>query len=242
MSSLRRRDLDRLRDRDPETARGVLGLRTAGLGELGGAAMDRAAPGLDHRPPVRLLVIGDPDHEHLAFEAEELARERQRGAPLPGAGLGGELAHALLLVVEGLGHRGVRLVRAGGRDPLVLVVDVGRGIERALQALRAVERGRTPQPVHVADLVGDRDLRLGRDLLLDQPHGEDRRQVVGAERLLGRRVKRWRGGGPRSGSRLTQLGSGSPTRAARTSSARLIGAILSPGEAMRQRRGPARSR
>ena len=108
----------------------------------------------------------------------------------PGAGLGGELAHALLLVVEGLRDRGVRLVRAGGRDALVLVVDVRRGIERALEAPRAVERGRPPQPVDLAHLVGDRDLGLGRDLLLDQRHREERRQVLGAERLLGRGVER----------------------------------------------------
>ena len=95
-------NLDRLRDRDPEAARRVLGLRAPGLGQLRGAAVDRPAPGLDHRAPEGLLVVGDADHEHLALQPEQPAGERQRRAPLPGAGLGRELAQALPLVVEGL--------------------------------------------------------------------------------------------------------------------------------------------
>ena len=78
--------------------------------------MHGRAPGLHHRPPVGLLVVADPDHEHLALEVEQPAGERQRGAPLAGAGLGGELADPLALVVVGLGDGGVRLVRAGRRD------------------------------------------------------------------------------------------------------------------------------
>ena len=185
-----RRDLDRLRDRDPEAPRGVLGLGAAGLGELGGAAVDGRSPGLHHRPAVGLLVVADPDHEHLALHVEQPAGQRQRRAPLAGAGLGGQLLHALALVEVGLRDGGVRLVRAGGRDALVLVVDVRRGVEGALQAPRAVEGRRAPQLVDLAHLVGNLDLGLGGDLLLDQPHGEDRRQVLRPERLLGARVER----------------------------------------------------
>jgi hypothetical protein len=38
--------------------------------------------------------------------------------------------------------------------------------------------------------MGDLDLRLGRDLLHDQAHREDRRQVVRSGRLAGPRVER----------------------------------------------------
>ena len=37
----------------------VLCLRAAGLGQIGGAAVDGCAPGLDHRLAVGLLVVGD---------------------------------------------------------------------------------------------------------------------------------------------------------------------------------------
>src|SRR5215211_1665000 len=55
---------------------------------------------------------------------------------------------------------------------------------------RAVERRRAPQLVRVADRVRDRDLRLLRDLLRDQPHREDRRQVVRSGGLAGARAER----------------------------------------------------
>ena len=86
------RHLDRLGDRDPERAGGVRGLRPARLGAVGGRAVHGRSPGLHHRAPVRLLVVARADHEHLALEPEERARERDRGAPLAGARLRGELA------------------------------------------------------------------------------------------------------------------------------------------------------
>ena len=79
--------------------------------------------------------------------------------------------------------RRVRLVAAGRADALVLVVDVGRRIERLLEAVGPVERARPVQAVGVADRLGDLDLALGRDLLADEGHREERRQVVRPDRL-----------------------------------------------------------
>ena len=62
--------------------------------------------------------------------------ERERRAPLAGAGLGGEPGDALRLVVERLRHRGVRLVRAGRRHRLVLEVDAGRRARAPPRAAR----------------------------------------------------------------------------------------------------------
>ncbi len=152
--------------------------------------MDRRAPGLDHRPPVGLLVVADPDHEDLALEAEQLACERQAASPLAGSGLGDELAGAGLAVVIGLRYRRVRLVRAGRGDALVLVIDVGGGAERPLEAPCPKQRRRPPQRVDLADLVGDLDLGFARDLLLDQRHREDRSEVGRAGRLHRRRAQR----------------------------------------------------
>jgi hypothetical protein len=185
-----RRHLDRLGDRDPEAARLVGGLRAAGLGAVGGAAVDGPAPGLDHRPAVGLLVVGDADHEDLALEAEELAGEREGGPPLSRSGLGDQLLDPRLLVEVGLGDGRVRLVGAGRRDALVLVVDVRRRIELALQPPRPDQRGRPPELVDLSHLLGDLDLGLRRDLLFDHPDREDRRQVLGPGRLPGPRVER----------------------------------------------------
>ena len=71
-------------------------------------------------------------------------------------------------------------MRAGGRDALVLVVDACRGAERLLQAVRPEQRRRPPLAVHVEDAAGDVDVPLGGDLLHDQVHREQRREVVRA--------------------------------------------------------------
>ena len=155
-----------------------------------GERSTRGAPALHHRPPVGLLVVAGPDHVDHALQPEQAAGHRQRRAPLAGAGLGHQPLDPGLLVRVGLGDRAVWLVRAGRRDALVLVVDLGRGIELALEAVGPVQRRGPPQLVDLAHRLGDLDLGLGRDLLRDQRHREDRRQVVRPGRLHRPRVER----------------------------------------------------
>jgi hypothetical protein len=180
--------LDGLGDRDAQRPRGVRALRAAGRGQIGGRAMHRRAPGLDHRPPVGLLVIARAHHPDLALEPEQPAGEGEGGTPLAGAGLGRELADAGRGVLVGLRDCGVRLVRAGRRAALVLVVDVGRGVEFAFESMGAIQRGWPPQLVRLPDRLGDLDLRRGGHLLLDQRHREQRTEILRAGRLLRARV------------------------------------------------------
>ena len=166
---------------------------------------DARAERLDQPAPVRLLVVRDLDHVHVDLEPEDPAGERERRAPLARAGLRREARDALLLVVVRLRDRRVRLVRAGRRDALVLVVDARRRLERLLQPARAVERRRPPLPVDRPHLLGDRDEAVGRDLLQDDLHREERREVVRPDRLRrcpdGARVAAARGGRPRGCTR-----------------------------------------
>ena len=96
---------------------------------------------------------------------------------------------ALALVVEGLRDRGVRLVAPGRADALVLVEDPRPRARGRLEPVRAVERRRAPEAVDVEHLVRDRDLRLLADLLQDQLHREERREVVRPDRLPGARMQ-----------------------------------------------------
>ena len=73
-----RRGFDGLGDRNPERAGGVARIAASRVRELARRAVDGCAPRLHHRAPVGLLVIARPDHEHLAFQAEQRARERER--------------------------------------------------------------------------------------------------------------------------------------------------------------------
>ena len=136
------RDFHRLRDRDAEAARRIRMRREdrlAGVGLAARACDAFRAVGLHQRPPIRLLIVGDPDHVDFDFEAEQRAGEGERRTPLPRAGLGRELGHALFLVVKSLGDGGVRLVAAGRADALVFVEDARRSFRAPA---RAAGRGR----------------------------------------------------------------------------------------------------
>jgi hypothetical protein len=175
---------------------GVVGVlrqqRPAVVGDVGRAGVHGGAPHLHHRSPVGLLPVRRGDHPDLALHAVLGRRECERTPPLARARLGGQPGDAFGVVVVRLRHRGVRLVRTGGADAFVLVVDARRCAELLLQPRGAEQRARPPYPVHVEHLAGDVDVALRRDLLLDQCHREQRRQVVGPDRLVRARVQRRR--------------------------------------------------
>ena len=166
--------------------------RAAGIRLLGRAGDDPSAERLDQTATIRLLVVRDLDHPHVDLEAEDLPRECERRAPLPRARLRREALHAFGLVVVRLRNGSVRLVRAGRRHALVLVVDACRCLECSLEAPRAIERRRPPLAVDGADLLGNGDEAVRRDLLADDRHREERREVVRADGLPGARVQNGR--------------------------------------------------
>ncbi len=137
------RDFDRLGDGDAErTGRvGILGQNgAAGFRFLAGAGRDFRPVRLHQRFAVRLLFIAHAHHVDLAFEPEVRTAHGQRRAPLAGPGLGGQAFDASQFVVVGLRHGGIRLVRAGGADAFVLVVDP-RGRAQCFSSRRARCRG-----------------------------------------------------------------------------------------------------
>src|SRR5438094_9128574 len=126
--------------------------RAPGLGVLGRARHDLRTPRLNHRPPVRLLLVRDLDHVHLALETDQPACERERSAPLAGAGLGRKTSPPYLLVVEGLRDCRVRLVASRRAHAFVLVEDARAGPDRLLEPVRAVQRRGPPEAVELEPL------------------------------------------------------------------------------------------
>ena len=86
-----------------------------------------------------------------------------------------------------------------GAHALPLVVDVRRRAEGLFEPPGAHQRRGAPDPVDVLHLLGDVEVARLADLLQDQPHREDGRQVVGADRLPGSGVQHGR-------QRLRQVG------------------------------------
>ena len=84
--------------------------RAAALGVGRRAGRDFAAPDVHHHSPVGLLMVAHLDHEDLALDVEHLAGEGERGAPLAGAGLGGQPVDALHFVIVSLGDGRIRFV------------------------------------------------------------------------------------------------------------------------------------
>ena len=182
------RIFDRFRDRDAQATRRirVVGEDAAtGVGHVGGRRVHGRAPRLHHRPAIGFLLVRHLDHVDRDLEAEQRAGKGERRAPLSGSRLGGQPLHALFGVVVGLGYGGVGLVRTGGRDSFVLVVDVRRRVQRLLEAIGAIDRAWPPDAINLSHLVRDLDPRFGRHLLRDDRLREDRREVGGTHRLQG---------------------------------------------------------
>ena len=157
--------------------------RAAGRGELAtGDGCTVAAEGLHHDPPVRLLVVATRATCQTSHSRPNCAQANASAVPhwpapvsvvsrrTPGLG-----------VVVRLRHGGVRLVRAGRRDALVLVVDPRRRAERLLQPVRPVQRAtaatagrrRAPRPGCRCTARSITSCRIS-------VHREQRRQVVRA--------------------------------------------------------------
>jgi len=166
--------------------------RIARPGQRAGAGYHRRAPGLHQHAAIGLLLVAHPDHVDHAIDVEELAGEAQGAAPLSRSRLRRDAFGAFLRVVVGLRDRRVGLVAAGGAAPFVLVVQLSRCVERLLPAMRAKQRSRPPQPVHVLHLFRDLDVPFGAHLLLDEFHREERREGVRPDGLHGARVQRRR--------------------------------------------------
>ena len=166
------------------------------MGMLARAGKHFGAPGVHHHAAIRLLIVADAHHVHRALEPKELAGERQRAAPLAGAGFRGQPLDAGALVVIRLRNRGVRLVAARRTGAFVLVIDMRRRIQQLLQAARAIERRGAPQAIDVHHFAWNIDQRLGRKFLLDQFHRKERQQVLRRQRRacpgMKRRVHRFR--------------------------------------------------
>jgi hypothetical protein len=181
------------RSRCPATrvSRGARPGCPAGAVSSDGDGCTGAAEGLHHEPAIGLGVIGGPHLPDLALQPELRAGEGQRGAPLPGAGLGRELLDARPWRCRTpaaprcsacASRRGRRLRTCSRSAP---------ACPAPSQPVRAVQRRGPPQPVDVEGSGGCRRT-LGRDLLLDEVHREQREQVVRPDRLPGARVQRRR--------------------------------------------------
>ncbi len=187
-----------LGDRDAEGAGAIRIVGEDGTADfrcVTGAGGHLCPKGFHHRAAIGLLIVADFHHVDFALEVEERAGKAEGGAPLAGAGLGGEALYPFLLVVIGLRDGGVRLVGAGRADAFVFVVDARGGIEGLLQAAGAKEGGGSPLAVDVAHFVWDVDVALGTDFLHDQGHGEERREIIRPDGLSGSGMK---GGGQRN--------------------------------------------
>ena len=175
----------------PSEPVGCAACAAAGVREVRRRAVHGRAPGLHHRAPVGLLVVAGADHEDLALEPEQRAGERQRRAPLAGAGLGRELLDARpARSRRPAGPRCWACASRRARRP--------RTCRRSSRACRAPARagargtaasaataGRRRGPASGIAIIGS-----GETSCIDQRHREDRRQVVGAGGLAGLRVQR----------------------------------------------------
>ena len=160
--------LDRLADRDAERA-GVLRVLRQQRASRGGLATGSGTPA----PRTSPSSGGGRASGRTRRQPARPCTSRPNSAPAnaravphwPAPVSVVSLRDALGRVVVRLRHGGVRLVRAGRRDALVLVVDPGRGAERLLEAVRPEQRRGPPLAVDVQHRAGDLDVAVAGHLL-----------------------------------------------------------------------------
>ena len=74
--------------------------------------------------------------------------------------------------------------------PFVLVKDFRWRAQQLLQAVRAIKRARSIESIRIAHRLRNLNFAFARHLLADQGHREERRKVIGAERLPCLRIQR----------------------------------------------------
>ena len=157
----------------------------AGAGTHRRRCDDLCAVGLHDAAAIGLLLVRYLDHIYGCLEAEHLGCIAQRGAPLAGAGLGGDIGDALFLAVVCLRQGAVELVAAHGAHALVLEIDVALGADSLFQAVGANQRGRAVRFIEVTNFLRNVDPAVGLvELLLRCLSGENMCEVVYSDGLL----------------------------------------------------------
>ena len=160
----------------------------AGTRTHGRARRHLSAVGLHHAATVRLLLVAYFDHVYGQFDAELPAGICKGGTPLTGAGLCGDVRHALVLAIPSLCQGRIELVRTNRADAFVLEIYVRGRVERLLKGVGTYQRRTTPFLILLSYLVGNRnpfvcliEFLIGACLI------EDRVEILGLERLAGLR-------------------------------------------------------
>ena len=155
--------------------------------------MDGGAVRVHEGLAVRLLIVRELDHEHLALQPKLRTRKRQRRAPLARPGFCHNLFRALHLVVIGLGQCRVGLVRPAGAHAFVLVIDARRRVEVFFEVVGS-EQWRGPVlEVLVSNLFGDLNKPVRRHFLGNQGLWKKGAKHLGADRFVGARMQRRQG-------------------------------------------------
>ena len=112
----------------------------------------------------------------------------QSGAPLPGAGLGGDSAQPLLLGVIGLSQSGIEFMGAGGVVTFKLVVNLRGGTQGPFQVVGSAQGAGTVHLVHLLHAFRDVEVRgVVIEFLTYQFIAEDGADVLkGCNRAVGK--------------------------------------------------------
>ena len=90
-----------------------------------------------------------------------LGGQRQRGAPLPGTGLGRDICHPLFLAIVCLRNGGIKLMASNWADTLVFEVYMCLCAKCLFETSGPHERGWPIDFIHLPDLLGNLDVAIG---------------------------------------------------------------------------------
>ena len=158
------------------------------LGLIGWTGEHLSAPDLHHGAPIGFRPVGRTHLPDFTVNSELGAGKGQGRAPLPRPGFCGQALDPLPGVIEHLGYSGIGFVGARRTDPLVLVENLGRGIEQFFQPSGTKQRCGSPKPVDIQYLAGNIDVAVRAHLLGNQRLGKQGGEILRSGRLQGARV------------------------------------------------------
>lgn len=185
--------LDGLGDGASEGAGGIGVSGVDGASDGGGEGWggdDVCAIGAHDFAPEGFLFVGALDHIDVALEVKECACHGECGAPLSGAGFGGDALEALSGGIVGLSDGAIEFVGAGGIVAFELVVDFAGGADGFFEEVCSHEGGGAKHFVEVLNGLRDGDEGGGIvEFLLDAFGAEDAFEFFRGGGLTGDRVE-----------------------------------------------------
>jgi len=162
----------------------------AGLSQITGTGNTFCAPCVHHHTSIWFLLITYLHHIDTADQIKHLTGHGQSTSPLAGACFRGDTFSTGHLIVVGHRNGGIGLVRPGGADTFIFIINLHRTTEQLFEITGPIKGRGTPQQIFLQHFIGNVYPALYGNFLFNNVHGENCCQIISSNRLAGAGMQR----------------------------------------------------